>query len=86
MGGVEDDMHDEEEEEDDEKNESIWGRNKNLYYSADNVDYEIQSSDEDLLREEEEEALRLRKKKARSLLEADFEQDESDSIRINVRN
>ncbi|KAK9125109.1 hypothetical protein Scep_013955 [Stephania cephalantha] len=68
MGGVEDDMHDEEEEEEDEKNEAIWGRNKNLYYGADNVDYE-----------EEEEALRLQKKKAQSLLEAKFEQDESDS-------
>ncbi|KAK9083957.1 hypothetical protein Scep_030428 [Stephania cephalantha] len=79
MGGVEDDMHDEEEEEEDEKNEAIWGRNKNLYYRADNVDYEIQSSDEDLPAEEEEEALRLQKKKAQSLLEADFEQDESDS-------
>ncbi|KAK9162282.1 hypothetical protein Syun_003184 [Stephania yunnanensis] len=87
MGGVEDDIHDEEEEEEDEKNEAIWCRNKNLYYKADNVDYElfvflfknIQSSDEDLPAEGEEEALRLQKKKEQSLLEADFEQDESDS-------
>ncbi|KAK9148091.1 hypothetical protein Scep_006848 [Stephania cephalantha] len=79
MGGVEDDMHDEEEEEEDEKNEAIWGRNKNQIIKADNVDYEIQSSDEDLPAEEDGEALRLQKKKAQSLLEADFEQDESDS-------
>ncbi|KAK9132922.1 hypothetical protein Scep_012450 [Stephania cephalantha] len=51
MGGVEDDMHDEEEEEEDEKNEAIWGRNKNMYYSADNVDYEcIQGLPEGALR------------------------------------
>ncbi|KAK9146711.1 hypothetical protein Sjap_006614 [Stephania japonica] len=78
MGGVEDDMHDEEEEEEDDKNEAIWGRYKHLYYGADNVDYEIQSSDEDL-HVEEEEVLRLQKVKAKSLSEADFEQDESDS-------
>lgn len=41
MGGVEDDMHDEEEEEEDEKKKAIWGRNKNMYYNAENVDYEV---------------------------------------------
>lgn len=35
-------MDDHEEKEEEEK-QAIWGRRKNLYYSADNVDYEVVS-------------------------------------------
>lgn len=38
-GGVEDDMHDDSEEEEEKK--ALWGRSKSMYYSADNVDYEV---------------------------------------------
>ncbi|XP_077240670.1 sas10/U3 ribonucleoprotein (Utp) family protein [Tasmannia lanceolata] len=81
FGGVEDEMHDDEEEEDERK--AVWGSKKNLYYSADNVDYELQSSDEDLPAEEEAEVLRLQQERAKSLRMEDFgledEHDEVDS-------
>ncbi|XP_042516136.1 something about silencing protein 10 [Macadamia integrifolia] len=81
IGGVEDELHDDVEGEDEKK--AVWGRGKNMYYDADNVDYELQSSDEDLPAEEEAEVLRLQKEKAKSLSMEDFgledaEQDESD--------
>lgn len=81
FGGGEDEMDDQEEEEEERK--AIWGRKKNLYYSADNVDYEIQSSDEDLPMEEEAEVLKIQREKAKSLSMEDFgieeaDQDESD--------
>jgi U3 small nucleolar RNA-associated protein 3 len=41
MGGVEDEMH--EDAEDEEEKRTVWGRNKNLYYNAENVDYEVRS-------------------------------------------
>ncbi|XP_043724321.1 something about silencing protein 10-like isoform X2 [Telopea speciosissima] len=82
IGGVEDELHDDVEDEDEKK--AVWGRWKDLYYNADNADYELQSSDEDLPAEEEAEVLRLQKEKAKSLSMEDFgledaEQDESDS-------
>ncbi|XP_058072404.1 protein THALLO isoform X2 [Magnolia sinica] len=83
IGGVEDEMHDDAEEEE-ERRKAVWGRRKNLYYNADNVDYELQSSDEDLPAEEEAEVLRLQREKAKSLRMEDFgledeDEDESDS-------
>ncbi|KAK9288594.1 hypothetical protein L1049_017053 [Liquidambar formosana] len=81
MGGVEDEMHDD--AEDEEEKRAVWGRRKNIYYSADNVDFELQSSDEDLPAEEEAEVLRLQREKAKSLSMEDFgledvNQDDSD--------
>lgn len=70
MGGVEDEMDDE--AEDQEEKRSVWGRNKNLYYNAENIDYELQSSDEEDPAEEEREVLRLQKEKALSMTAADF--------------
>ncbi len=32
---------DEEEEEEEEKEKSAWGKGKRIYYSADNVEYEV---------------------------------------------
>nr|AAT40549.2 Leucine zipper protein, putative [Solanum demissum] len=66
MGGVEDEMHDEAEQE----KEEMWGRGKNIYYqNKENVE---ESSDEDLIAEEEAEVLRMQQKKAKSLSAADF--------------
>ncbi|CDP10852.1 unnamed protein product [Coffea canephora] len=70
-GGVEEEMDDDAEEEE-EKERAVWGRAKSTFYNAENIDYEIQSSDEELPAEEEEEVLRLQKEKAKSLTEEDF--------------
>lgn len=69
-GGVEEMDDDAEEEE--EKERAVWGRAKSTFYNADNIDYEIQSSDEELPAEEEAEVLRLQKEKAKSLTAEDF--------------
>ncbi|KAJ8543105.1 hypothetical protein K7X08_005628 [Anisodus acutangulus] len=69
LGGVEDEMHDEAEEEKEER--PLWGRGKNIYYqNKENV--EVDSSDEDLIAEEEAEVLRMQQKKAKSLSAVDF--------------
>lgn len=83
-GGVEDEMDEEPAEDEEEDRKAIWGKGKNSYYNADNVDFEIQSSDEELPAEEEAEVLRLQRKKAESLRPEDFgidedEEDASDS-------
>lgn len=82
LGGVEDEMDDDQEEV--EEASAVWGRKKDNYHGGDNVDYEIQSSDEDLPAEEEAEVLRLQKEKAKSLSMADFgleddSEDDSDA-------
>lgn len=82
LGGVEDEMDDDQNEV--EEASAVWGRKKDNYHGGDNVDYEIQSSDEDLPAEEEAEVLRLQKEKAKSLSMADFgleddSEDESDA-------
>ena len=41
IGGVEDEMQDD--VEDDEEKKAVWGGRKNIYYSADNVDYEVRN-------------------------------------------
>ncbi|XP_058196143.1 protein THALLO isoform X4 [Rhododendron vialii] len=78
IGGVEDEMHDD--VEDEEKQRVVWRRGD--MYNADNMDYELQSSDEDQPAAEEAEVLRLRKENAKSLSLEDFgledvSQDES---------
>lgn len=82
LGGVEDEMDDDPKEV--EEASAVWGRRKDNYHGGDNVDYEIQSSDEDLPAEEEAEVLRLQKEKAKSLSMADFgleddSEDDSDA-------
>ncbi|XP_072955116.1 protein THALLO isoform X2 [Typha angustifolia] len=83
FGGGDDEMVDDQEEEEGRQGKVLWGRNKNLYYNADNIDYELQSSDEDLPKEEEDEVLRIQREKAKSLSMEDFgleaAEDESDS-------
>eukprot|EP00246_Nothoceros_aenigmaticus_P009123 TRINITY_DN24450_c0_g1_i1.p1 TRINITY_DN24450_c0_g1~~TRINITY_DN24450_c0_g1_i1.p1 ORF type:complete len:710 (-),score=206.06 TRINITY_DN24450_c0_g1_i1:81-2012(-) len=71
---------DDDDEEEEQKEKTAWGKSKKLYYSGDNVDYELQSSDEEAPAEEEAEALKLQKKLAESLRPEDFEQDEEESF------
>ncbi|XP_042403091.1 something about silencing protein 10-like [Zingiber officinale] len=75
-------------EEDEDQRKAIWGRWKNLYYSADNVDYELQSSDEDFPIEEEAEVLKIQREKAKSLLMEDFglENYEEDNTNYDKQN
>lgn len=83
IGGAEDETHDDIEEEEDQRKSSVWGKKKNIYYDADNADFEVQTSDDDQLEEEEVEVLRLQQEKAKTLSMEDFglgdvSQDESD--------
>lgn len=76
MGGVEDQMHDEAEQEKEEGH--LWGRGKNIYYqNKENVE---ESSDEDLIAEEEAEVLRMQQEKAKSLSAADFGIEDDDEL------
>ncbi|KAM3233082.1 something about silencing protein 10 [Capsicum annuum] len=82
MGGVEDQMHDEAEQEKEEGH--LWGRGKNIYYqNKENVE---ESSDEDLIAEEEAEVLRMQQKKAKSLSAEDFGIEDDDDLTFEVRN
>ncbi|CAA7388712.1 unnamed protein product [Spirodela intermedia] len=79
-GGVEDDMSDDSEQE--EKRKASFGRGKQFLYGADNIDFEIQSDEEDLA-EEEAIAVMSQKEKAKSLSMEDFgledvDEEESD--------
>eukprot|EP00249_Psilotum_nudum_P019077 c27089_g1_i1 orf=208-2325(+) len=71
---------DDEDDDDKERENAVWGKQKRLYYSADNVDYELQSSDEESPAEEEAEVLRLQRIKAESLRLEDFGLDEEDQL------
>ncbi|CAM6118645.1 unnamed protein product [Calypogeia fissa] len=75
--GLDEEEEDEDDEEDD-KEPAAWGKSKKLYYSADNVDFEIQSDDEEAPAEEEAEVLRLQRKAAASLRPEDYEQDDDE--------
>ncbi|XP_078162035.1 sas10/U3 ribonucleoprotein (Utp) family protein isoform X2 [Carex rostrata] len=89
FGGGEDEMDEDEDKKDEEEtNKKSWGGRKNIYYNADNADFEIQSSDEELPQEEEAEVLRIQREKAKSLSMADLglrdsDEDESDSDKQN---
>ncbi|KAL2629616.1 hypothetical protein R1flu_014302 [Riccia fluitans] len=77
--GIQDDEDDEDEENDEEdEGKKVWGKSKRNYYSADNVDFELQSSDEEAPAEEEAEVLRLQRKAAASLRPEDYEQEDED--------
>jgi len=71
--------NDDEEEEEEEKEKTAWGKGKRIYYSADNVEYELQSSDEEAPAEEEAEALRLQKEMAASLRPEDYDVSDTES-------
>ncbi|EXB55208.1 Something about silencing protein 10 [Morus notabilis] len=71
FGGVEDATVDDDEEEE-EEHRTVWGGRKDLYYRADNIDIEQQSSDDVSPAEEEEEAINLQREKAKSMSTKDF--------------
>ncbi|KAG0275073.1 hypothetical protein BGZ95_009207 [Linnemannia exigua] len=67
-----DDGEDEDEDEDDM--EASWGKNKRSYYNAEEVE-----SDEETAKAEEEEALRLQKKRLADMSEEDFAPEEEET-------
>ncbi|EFJ35661.1 hypothetical protein SELMODRAFT_405212 [Selaginella moellendorffii] len=79
-GILHDEDDEESEEEDADKEKLDWGKRKRDYYAADNIDYEIQSSDEEGPALEEAEARRIQKKLAESLRPEDFDQDTEENL------
>ncbi|KAG0609316.1 hypothetical protein M758_8G175500 [Ceratodon purpureus] len=72
-------MEDEDEEdEDEEKQRAVWGRGKKIYYGADNVDRELESSDEELAAEEEENNRQTQQKLTALLRNEDFDFSDSE--------
>ncbi|EFJ31876.1 hypothetical protein SELMODRAFT_408169 [Selaginella moellendorffii] len=67
-------------EDEDEKEKADWGKRKRDYYRADNIDYEIQSSDDELPALEEDEARRIQQKIAESHRPEDFDQVSDEDI------
>lgn len=85
FGAVDDEMADDDNDKDEENKRVTWGSRKNAYREADNVDFENLSSDDENLKLEEEEALRLRAEQTGSITAADAgleddseEEEESD--------
>ena len=88
VGGAKEDSSDEEggregegeggSEEEGEGKRAVWGKRKTQYYSADNVDFELQLDEETGAQEEEEEALRLQREQAMALRPEDYEQEEEE--------
>lgn len=71
----------EEEDGDEEEEEEVvgkrWGANKKAYYDADTADFEVMDDDE-ALKEEEQEVLRLQREAAEKLMPSDFGIEEED--------
>ncbi|XP_018472607.1 protein THALLO isoform X1 [Raphanus sativus] len=85
FGAVDDEMADDDDKDKDEEDKRVtWGSRKNAYREADNVDFENLSSDDENLKLEEEEVLRMRAEQTGSItaadagLEDDSEEEESD--------
>ncbi|XP_054793136.1 protein THALLO [Prosopis cineraria] len=74
FGGGEDEMHyDEEEEEDDDDDDKPILVGKHLRHGADNRHFELQSSDDEALKEEEELAKQLQRERAKFYTEEDYD-------------
>ncbi|CAL9236787.1 unnamed protein product [Arabidopsis halleri] len=71
FGDGDDEMADDDKDKDEEEKRSTWGGRSGLYHSGDNVDFEIQSSDDEDLKAEEEEVIRLRREQLGSITAAD---------------
>ncbi|KAJ9188987.1 hypothetical protein P3X46_000331 [Hevea brasiliensis] len=69
FGAIDDEIHDDEEVNDVDKKE-VWGVKKPQYYGG--HDYEGDSSDDEALKEEEEEILRMQREKSKNLSMEDF--------------
>ncbi|KAL0674573.1 hypothetical protein Bca4012_002554 [Brassica carinata] len=84
FGAVDDEMADDDNDQDEENKRVTWGSRKNAYMNADNVDFENLSSDDEDLKLEEDEVLRMRAEQTGSItaadagLEDDSEEEESD--------
>ncbi|XP_022571734.2 something about silencing protein 10 isoform X2 [Brassica napus] len=85
FGAVDDEMADDDKDEDEENKRVTWGSRKNAYMNADNVDFENLSSDDEDLKLEEDEVLRMRAEQTGSITAADAgleddseEEEESD--------
>ncbi|XP_010517945.1 PREDICTED: something about silencing protein 10 isoform X1 [Camelina sativa] len=72
FGDGDDEMADDDDKEKDEEEKKItWGGRRGIYHSVDNVDFELQSSDDEDLKAEEEEVIRLRREQLESITAAD---------------
>ncbi|CAH8383806.1 unnamed protein product [Eruca vesicaria subsp. sativa] len=84
FGVVDDEMADDDKDKDEEDKRVTWGSRKHVYRDADNVDFEYLSSDDENIKLEEDEVLRLRAEQTGSItaadagLEDDSEEEESD--------
>ncbi|KAL1191204.1 Protein THALLO [Cardamine amara subsp. amara] len=76
FGDGDDEMADDDKDKDEEEKRNTWGKRSGLYRGGDNVDIELQSSDDEDLKAEEEEALRLQAEQAGSITAADAGLDE----------
>ncbi|KAG7570345.1 Sas10/Utp3/C1D [Arabidopsis thaliana x Arabidopsis arenosa] len=71
FGDGDDEMADDDKDKDEEEKKSTWGGRSGLYHSGDNVDFDLQSSDDEDLKAEEEEVIRLRREQLGSITAAD---------------
>ncbi|KAG7574784.1 Sas10 C-terminal domain [Arabidopsis suecica] len=71
FGDGDDEMADDDKDKDEEEKRSTWGGRSGLYHSGDNVDFDLQSSDDEDLKAEEEEVIRLRREQLGSITAAD---------------
>ncbi|XP_027345353.1 something about silencing protein 10 isoform X2 [Abrus precatorius] len=72
FGEAEDEMHDDDDEEDEEDYKPILG-GKRFSHGAENRNFELQSSDDEAPKEEEELALQIQREKAKSLTMEDYD-------------
>ncbi|RDY08334.1 Something about silencing protein 10, partial [Mucuna pruriens] len=71
FGGGDDEMHDDEEEDEDDYKLTLGG--KKFSHGAENRNFELQSSDDEAPKEEEELALQIQREKAKSLTMEDYD-------------
>nr|ABS18747.1 heat shock protein [Oryza sativa Japonica Group] len=70
FGDGDDEMADDDKDKEEDKR-STWGGRSGLYHSGDNVDFDILSSDDEDIKAEEEEVIRLRAEQLGSITAAD---------------
>ncbi|XP_012572597.1 protein THALLO isoform X2 [Cicer arietinum] len=73
LGGEDDGMQDDDDDEDDEEDHKPTIGGRQFSHGADNRNFEIQSSDDEAPKEEEEIALQLQREKAQSLTMEDYD-------------
>ncbi|KAK7362695.1 hypothetical protein VNO77_04815 [Canavalia gladiata] len=73
FGGGDDEMHDDDEEEEGEEDYTLALGGKRFSHGAENRNFELQSSDDEAPKEEEELALQIQREKAKSLTMEDYD-------------